>query len=193
MRKLLFTIIITPLLILGCKTKDIAPKPKAEFTFTTDTKGGATFTNKSTDSNTYVWDFGDGMNDKTKDVSHVYTANKTYQVSLTVTGDGGTDVIIKSVPITELKGSIVFYTSYTASAFRSNPVVYIDGVLSGYINKDYSFQNPPDCGSQNVLTVSNLSEGSHKISIQLNNTFNDIINVSVNIIGGVCLKYKINP
>lgn len=192
MKKLLIAFITISTLFVGCKTKDVAPKPKAEFTYIEDEKGKITFSNKSTDATNYTWDFGDATQEKTKDVSHDYTLNKTYQVSLTAVGDGGTDVIVKSVPVTKVKGSIVFYTSYPASAFVSNPVISIDGLLVGYINKDYSFSTPPECGSSNVLTVGNLSEGEHKLTIQYKNLLNDVGNSTINIKGGTCLKFRIN-
>jgi PKD repeat protein len=47
------------------------------------------FTNTSVNAVTYAWDFGDGGTSTDASPSHVYTATGVYQVSLTVTGNGG--------------------------------------------------------------------------------------------------------
>jgi PKD repeat protein len=51
------------------------------------------FTNQSTNSNTYLWKFGDGTTStSTADtLSHIYTLNGTYTVKLISTGLGGVD------------------------------------------------------------------------------------------------------
>ena len=194
MRKLLFAM-IAPLLFLGCKTKEVAPKPKAEFTFTTDTKGGATFTNKSTDSNTYVWDFGDLITGAAKDIYHVYNANKIFQVSLTVIGDGGTDVIVKNVQITDLKGSLMVYSNFKNST--NNIAVLIDNKGIGYINGSYPYGNLPipDCGNIYSITVDNLSEGIHSVHYEVTNSnvSSVVKNYDVKVIGGVCTKFGAIP
>jgi YD repeat-containing protein len=50
-----------------------------------------TFTNSSTGASSYLWSFGDGGNSTEQNPVHTYTTGGTYSVSLTVTGQGGSN------------------------------------------------------------------------------------------------------
>ncbi len=86
-------------------TKDVsvqAPPPVADFTFT----GGeclapceVVFTNKSTNADTYQWDFGDGGKSTEASPRHQYTKGGTFPVSLTATGSGKTVIKTQAVVI----------------------------------------------------------------------------------------------
>lgn len=55
------------------------------------------FTNTSTgDYNTSLWDFGDGVTSTLTHPQHTYTVPGLYTVTLTVSGEGGTDTVLKS-------------------------------------------------------------------------------------------------
>lgn len=183
MRKLLFAM-IAPLLFLGCKTKEVAPKPKAEFTFTTDNFGTATFKSIAIDATTITWDFGDNEVSTQAFVQHAYKLNKTYQVSLTAKGDGGTDVIVKAVNITTINGTAMIYKAFSNGGV--NIAVYVDGTLRGAINGSYTFTTAPACGNQYAITVDGLSEGTHSYSaIEVSGVYRTWSG-TIKVVGGSC-------
>lgn len=59
----------------------------------------ATFTNTSTDANSYLWDFGDGNTSTQTDPSHTYANDGTYTVTLISTGPCGTESLTQAVTI----------------------------------------------------------------------------------------------
>ncbi|MFC2160761.1 C45 family autoproteolytic acyltransferase/hydrolase [Acidobacteriota bacterium] len=73
--------------------------PEADFIATPvsgDTPISVSFTDQSTGSiNSYSWNFGDGGTSTLQNPSHTYTVANTYNVSLTVTGTGGSDTNTK--------------------------------------------------------------------------------------------------
>jgi PKD repeat protein len=51
----------------------------------------------------YTWDFGDGTTGGGVDVTHSYSATGSYQLTLTVTDDGGlSDSAVQNVQIDEV-------------------------------------------------------------------------------------------
>ncbi len=78
--------------------------PVANFTGT-PTSGSAPLTVAFTDASTgsiasWAWDFGDTGTSTAQNPSHVYAAAGTYTVSLTVTGPGGSDTLIRTDYVT---------------------------------------------------------------------------------------------
>ncbi len=74
------------------------PAPTAGFT-SSGTQGDydllVEFTNTSTGPiSEYLWDFGDGSTSSEPSPTHVYTTAGSYDVSLTVSGPGGTDTVV---------------------------------------------------------------------------------------------------
>jgi len=118
MKKLNFLLmnIITISLITSC-----VKEPSADFSFSSSTDVGETiqFTNLSSNSDTYSWDFGDGSNSTNESPSHKYEKPETYIVTLSVKGKGGSDVISKSIKITGITYSFKNNTSYTLYDFCS--------------------------------------------------------------------------
>ena len=91
----------------GGVTEPTDPTPVASFTG--DPVSGiapltVNFVSTSSDATTWLWDFeNNGSGDATgASVSHQYTNPATYSVRLTVTGPGGTDVMIRNDYITVL-------------------------------------------------------------------------------------------
>ena len=69
------------------RTFDAGGLAVADFSFTVDTNQTVTFTNDS-DPGDYLWDFGDGNTSTDVIPTHTYVDGGTYNVTLTVSGDG---------------------------------------------------------------------------------------------------------
>lgn len=87
-RLIIFSYIIV-FLFTGCVTREDALQPEACFSYipSGDIYPGddVTFTNCSTDGETYYWDFGDGQDSYSMNPVHVYDEPGTYTVSVLVT------------------------------------------------------------------------------------------------------------
>ena len=121
--------------------------PTANFTFTTSNLT-ATFTDSSTDSDGSLasrsWDFGDSTTSTTTSPSHTYAAAGTYNVTLTVTDNGGaTNSKTQSVTVTAPSGNVlqngVTVTNLTATA--GNSVNYTMDVPAGATNLTFTIAN----------------------------------------------------
>jgi PKD repeat protein len=82
-------------LITSCEK---AAVPTAIFSTTIDGME-VTFTNSSKDASSYAWEFGDGETSTEVSPVHIYAENDDYEVSLTATGEGGTNVMTQMVTI----------------------------------------------------------------------------------------------
>ncbi|MEZ4940770.1 MAG: PKD domain-containing protein [Saprospiraceae bacterium] len=68
--------------------------------FTSSVNGAVVnFTNTSTNSTTYAWDFGDMSNSAQANPTHTYSADGTYTVTLTATNPCGTNTFTETVTI----------------------------------------------------------------------------------------------
>lgn len=124
-----FLLIFISIIIGACTDKATPPAPAPFAIFSMSKDGGVppfeiTFTNKSENTDTYFWDFGDNTPKSTeKNVKHIYTMPGTYIVTLTATGKGGTtkaqqsvfidkpisriflqSIIIEKIPFTRVNG-----------------------------------------------------------------------------------------
>jgi PKD repeat protein len=65
----------------------------ADFTFNIPVAYAVTFANKSTNANSYVWNFGDGTSSASDSaiIKHNYYGNGPFNIILKATGGGGTD------------------------------------------------------------------------------------------------------
>jgi PKD repeat protein len=66
-----------------------------------------TFTNTSTNANTYYWDFGDSANSTETSPRHPYVQTGTYTVKLRAMGVGGTNNIAKPITISKCFQGVV--------------------------------------------------------------------------------------
>lgn len=88
-----------------------------------------TFTNTSTDSTSWLWNFGDGDTSILENPVHTYALDGDYTVTLTATGPGGVDVETK--------------TNYIAVADPyDNMESYSDGVLLHGLNGGVGWPGP---------------------------------------------------
>jgi PKD repeat protein len=141
------------LALVSC-TKEADP-PVPDFSSVIDDKT-VTFTNLSTNATSYSWDFGDAsaLSTETNPV-HAYAAYGDYDVRLTATGEGGSEIkkitisVVKVWPVITIDGSFAdwaavpsFYSGYgadggslteakvTSNAATSKLYIYIKGDLS---------------------------------------------------------------
>lgn len=70
----------------------------ADFDFSS-TGLATTFSNNSTEANSYIWDFGDGNTSTTENPSHSYGSAGTYTVCLFSTNTCGTDTLCQAVVV----------------------------------------------------------------------------------------------
>lgn len=102
------------LFITGCSSEDSdkdidgggveVAVPIADFSSTNEDLK-VTFTNNSTDAQTYVWEFGDTQTSTDKDPVYDYAEAGTYSVKLTAMGQGGENSVTKDVTVTAAVGS----------------------------------------------------------------------------------------
>jgi PKD repeat protein len=138
-KKLLLTIIsaLGLLLVSGCKKDEAAIASFSASKTTADAGETISFTNKSSNAKSYVWDFGDGVTSQEQTPTHQYTTTGSFTVTLTAKGDGGSDNVTQIIkienPITVIEGEgikeINVYntwanakTAFGSSGFKDNIV-----------------------------------------------------------------------
>ncbi len=118
------------------------------------------FTNSSTAGTGYIWNFGDGTFSTDVSPSHVYTTPGLYDVTLVVTGPGGTDqlamngLIDVQMPVgpptaaftaTPTSGTApltVNFTDQSTGSITTRTWVFGDGSTSNAVNPTHTYVNP---------------------------------------------------
>ncbi|WP_020534230.1 PKD domain-containing protein [Lewinella cohaerens] len=77
---------------------EVFPSPAGSFSYTSDFLT-AQFSSSVTDTDSYLWDFGDGTTSTAPNPSHTYNISGTYVVSLSITNNCGTVVITQEVGV----------------------------------------------------------------------------------------------
>lgn len=154
-----FLLVLT---IFSCYDLEDIPGPTASFTTKLNGDGNVTFNISTTDAETFHWDFGDGGFSDEKFPTYTYAKNGVYNVTLSAKGNGGETIKTGQIIVDNITGSVVFWIQAT-----ENKVVEltVDGQYYGKIPGFYS-TSVPDCGAQNSVTVTNLTEGSHTFAAQ---------------------------
>lgn len=98
MKKLLISSLII-LITIGLNSCKEDPPPVSDFDYSADGLT-VTFTSKATNSETYLWDFGDATSSTEMNPVHKYEGGGDFEVKLTVTGKGGTDYKKDAVSVT---------------------------------------------------------------------------------------------
>ena len=105
--------------------------PVCNFDFTADGLT-VTFTSASTNTDTYLWDFGDGETSTEMNPVHKYEGGGEFDVKLTVTGGGGTDSKEKPVAVSPSAEDVkVMLTGGPNAANGKTWVLKTDAVTDG--------------------------------------------------------------
>jgi len=84
----------------------------------------------------WEWDFGDGQTSSEANPSHVYAAPGTYDVGLTVTGNGGSDSLLRTAFVTvEDPTPVAAFHGSPLSGFAPLSVAFVDdstGAIDGW-------------------------------------------------------------
>jgi len=122
--------------------------PVADFSFT----GGdcsapcqVSFTNASRHATTYQWDFGDGTLTSEANPVHQFSDAGTYQVSLRVTGTGGSHSVTKPVSITQDATPV----SVTPTELLCSQTWILTGMM---VNSQDEFVTMLECDKDNQIT-----------------------------------------
>jgi Zn-dependent metalloprotease len=160
--------------------------PTAGFTFSANI-GDVTFTNTSTDANSYTWDFGDGTSSQLQDPTHTYANNGTYTVMLIAENVCGTDtfytdITIMGVGITENSDAhgIVIYPNpsngilhLSVSDLNSISILYYSVYdMIGNVVKTGSF-NTANNRVQAIMNMEGAAKGVYFIRL-----YNESINLA---------------
>lgn len=157
MRKILFTL-LSLAVFAACKKDDGPPAPVADFTATEDGFGAVQFVATATNATSYLWDFGDGNSDTTSATPlHAYRKNGTFNVYLKATGPGGSTVISKQVPVTGVRGSVMFWKSSGSRTLE----ITVDGQSAGLVISNYA-RGLTACGAAGTATLDKLKPGVYK-------------------------------
>jgi hypothetical protein len=124
----------------SCSKDEEKKVPEALFSFTAGGDGRTiTFTNESTDANSYAWDFGDGATSTEANPVHTFPALGKYTITLTATGPGGENTF--TYEITVSKSSVVKLDDASLSDWATVPDVFVavdnNGGLMKKVKLDY--------------------------------------------------------
>lgn len=150
---LLVGFISLTLLLEGCKPKEPEPEPMIKFSYNPSQNLEApvtiSFTNLSTNANTFEWDFDDGTYSTLKNVNHTFTKGGTYRVSLTGTGKGGQQTAFATIVINQNiyggdNGKAGFWSKISDEGFTTIVITNKDQSLKNY------WTSTPDCANTAV-------------------------------------------
>ncbi len=156
----------------------IQPQPVANFTYVVN---GLTviFTNTSTNSTTYDWDFGDSQSSNDPSPVHTYSEAGIYTVKLTTTNDCGTStktVIINTAPTADFEANVTTgcapLTVQFTNLSSSNAATYIWQFPGGSPSQS-SLQNP---------TVVYMVSGTYSVSLTASNGAGAMTTTKINYI-----------
>ncbi len=140
------------------------PPPAPVAGFGSDVQSGeipldVAFFDSSTGSITaWAWDFGDGGMSTATDPTHTYTVAGTYDVTLTVTGPGGSDTLVQPGFITaDEPAGTAGITPYGCGVNPDGSLVSIAGVPRPGVTIQVGLDNPLGTQGPGTATVFQLS------------------------------------
>lgn len=148
--------------------------PVADFT-ANNTAGKSPLSVKFTDASSgnptkYLWNFGDGTTSSEKSPTHVYNQTGTYNVSLTVTNDFGTDTKTSNSLVNVGVAPYVFFTAN--GTVNSKQVVFTThGDTSGTAgNYSWNFGDGKTSTEKNP-THTYASAGTYNVTLNVTNSY----------------------
>ena len=96
-------------------TITIIETAKSDFQFSAN-ELSVSFTNSSTSSNNYIWDFGDGNSSQQANPTHLYTSDGVYTVSLVSSNSCSTDTLSQTISLSEKPVALFSYQPTSACA-----------------------------------------------------------------------------
>jgi PKD repeat protein len=147
--------------------------PEPDFTFSGDDNpvpAEVTFTNESKRSDSYNWEFGDGISTTEKNPKHTYATGGIFNVKLTTSNKNGSNSIIKVVKLqTGLTVLNLAITSQPQGGSQVQSVsVGFDGNITGYVrpvhvSAEWYFQ-PATGGNPKLKSSTELTFDSANIT-----------------------------
>ncbi len=156
-----------------------------------------TFTNLTTNSQPitqYFWDYGDGNNSFGMNPSYTFSAPGTYNVTLTVTNNGGCDssvtkqVIVNAVPVADFLHDTVCL---------GNPTTFTDNSVGTPSNWKWIFGDfsPIDSISGSVASHNYLTAGQYAASLIISNPGNNCtsqVTKFITVLSGVDASFAVS-
>ncbi len=103
MKRIFYPFIAISILIISLSSCEDPVLPTADFTFSpaeVEIYDEVTFTNASSDADTFAWEFGDGATSAEENPTHVYTTGGDFTVKLTASNIDGSEVVVKDITVT---------------------------------------------------------------------------------------------
>jgi len=117
----------------------------ADFTTSPSNAGTAAFTVQFNDASSgaidsWLWDFGDGTDRSTEqNPHHIYEVAGSYTVTLTVSGNGGTDTLIKTEHITVAPTPVAEFSAGTTNGQAPLEVYFTDNSAGAFASWSWDF------------------------------------------------------
>lgn len=161
---------------------DIQSAPAADFMVQQIDTLSVDFQNLSAHSDTYSWDFGDGMTSTASNPNHLFSTPGNYMVSLSATGECGSDLMTIEVVIPEFQPTASFGQNATTGCAPVT-VQFEDQSLGFPSSWQWSFPGgtPSSSTEQNPLVVYETM-GEYEVSLTAINSAGSTISTQTNLI-----------
>jgi len=126
---------------IGCVSEDsvrveVDPLPRAGFTYSL-TARDVTFSNTSTNADSYLWEFGDGSDNTDRNTFHRYALDGDYTVVLTATNDCGSDDTTAVIKIENLGYERLMNSGYSVYPNPASRTINIEKLQSTSLKYDW--------------------------------------------------------
>ncbi len=139
------------------------------------------FTNSSTNADSYSWDFGDGNSSTDENPSHTYDTDGTYEVVLSATNECGTVTSTETITITLLPTA--GFSANTTSGCAPLTVQFTNSSSANTTSWDWSFPggNPSSSTEQNP-TVTYDNPGTYSVTLTASNAAGEDVSTQTDLI-----------